>query len=103
MLLESLGVSGLSHTLIQVTQLWPIGPRLVSLLPRLQGSPLVSHSHLQALSAASAILRMALLFLSPSMPKYLRALAKEWAAEPLQPASTGTHLTLHPARCLGAG
>ena len=40
---------------------------------------------------------MALLFLSPSMPKLLKALAKERAANPLQPTSTGKHLALQPA------
>ena len=40
---------------------------------------------------------MALLVLSPSMPKLLKALAKERAANPLQPTSTGKHLALHPA------
>ena len=59
--------------------------------------PLLSHSHLEALSAALVVLRMALLFLSPSMPKLLKALAKERAANPLQPTSTGKHLALQPA------
>ena len=40
---------------------------------------------------------MALLLLSPSMPRLPKALAKERAANPLQPTSTGKHLALQPA------
>uniref|UniRef100_A0A665XD06 ferroxidase n=1 Tax=Echeneis naucrates TaxID=173247 RepID=A0A665XD06_ECHNA len=48
--------------------------------------------HLEALSATSVVLRMALLILSPSMPKLLKALTKDQA-----PISTERHLALHPA------
>ena len=100
MFLESLDVLGLStsYALLQVTQPGLIRPQLVSRwLASYHDSPLLSHSHLEALSAALVVLRMALLFLSPSMPKLLKALAKERAANPLQPTSTGKHLALEPA------
>jgi len=98
--LESPGVSGLStsYTLLQVTSPGLIRPHLVSrwlATYAFHGSPLLSHSHLEALSAASVVLRMPLLFLSPSMPKLLKALAIERAANPLHPTSTGRHLALH--------
>src|SRR4029434_3185474 len=84
-------VSGLStsYALLQVTQPGLIRPQLVS---RWLASYL-----LEALSTASVVLRMALLFLSPSMPKLLKALAKERTANPLHPTSTGKHLALQPA------
>jgi len=86
MFLESSGVSSLStsYTLLQVTQPGLMRPQLVS-----------SHSHHEALSAALVVLRMALLFLSPSMHKLLKALAKERAANHLHPTSAGRHLALH--------
>ncbi len=52
----------------------------------LHGPPLLSHSHLEAL-----------LLLSPSRPKWLKARIRERAAKPLDPTSTGRHLALHPA------
>ena len=97
MFLESLDVSGLStsYALLQVTQPGLIRPQLVSRwLASYHDSPLLSHSHLEALSAASVVLWMALLFLSPSMPKLLKALAKERAANPLHPTSTGNYTLL---------
>lgn len=39
---------------------------------------------------------MAALFLTPSMPRLLRALDKDWTAKPLHPTSIGRHLALHP-------
>lgn len=77
MFLESSGVSGLSasYILLQATQLRLIRSQLVSswltsyFAPH--GSPLLSHSHLEAFSAALVVLRMAHPFLTPSMTNKL--------------------------------
>lgn len=57
----------------------------------LHGSPLLSQSHVEAISATSVVLRTALL----SIPKLLRP--NEPSAKPLRPTSNGRHLALHPA------
>jgi len=98
--LESSGVSSLSmsYTILQVTQPGLMRPQLVSrwlATYAFHASPLLSHNHHEALTAALVVLRMALLFLSPSMHKLLKGLANERAANPLHPNSTGRHLTLH--------
>lgn len=61
------------------------------------GSPLFSHSHCEALSAAWVTLWMSVYFFLPSMPQWLKALGRDLAAKPLQPASVGRHLALHTA------
>lgn len=80
MFLDSLGLST-SYILLQVTQQGLNKPQLVSRwlasLPPWLFS--LSQRHLEALSVASVGLKMALLFLSPLMPKLLKALAREWA------------------------
>lgn len=93
---KSLGVSGLStsYTLLQVTKPGYVRPRLV--FRWLTSYP---DSTGFSLSWAPTILMPSLLFLFPLIPKYLRALANEWATKPLQPTSTGKDLALHPAHC----
>lgn len=53
------------------------------------GRPLLSHCHLQAVSAVLVVLLMALLFCCPTMPKHPSALARNQSAKPLQLTSTG--------------
>ena len=60
-------------------------------------SPFFSHNHREAFSAASVAECTAFFLNAPSIPKLLKALNSERAAKPLQPTSTGRHLTLHPA------
>lgn len=57
----------------------------------LHGSPLLSHSHLEAFSVA-----LVLLYLSPSMCGILKVLVRERAARPLH-LTSGGHLALQPA------
>lgn len=65
------------------------------------GSSLLSHRHLEAFSATSVVVWMAVLslfsFLFSSMPISLKAWLKNGLQNPLHPPSTEIHLTLHPA------
>jgi len=76
MFLEFLGVSGLSasSTLLQVTQPGLIRPQLVS---RWLATPLLSHSHLEALSAPSVVPADGSPQSSPGSPSGLLAVADQ--------------------------
>lgn len=88
-------VSRTSDTLTQATQLRLIRPQLVPWQLN-HGSALFIQSHLEAFSAASVLLQMALLLLSPVMPSAVYALQRDCPAKPLHPTSTGKHLAFQP-------
>lgn len=68
------------------------------------GSALLVQSQLEAFSAASVLVQMALLLLlllSPVMPCAVYALQRDCSAKPLHPNSTGMHLAFQPFRLPG--
>lgn len=76
-ILESSGVSGFAaDTLVQATR-----PILIS--PRRHWSPVFSHSHLDASSAAPTLLLMALSLLRPVMPRWGNGLQSPGCPLPL--------------------
>lgn len=54
-------------------------------------------TNIKAFSITSVVLQMALLLLTPSMSKELKALDRNWATQLLQCISTGRPFTPHPA------